>query len=993
MREVWIGSTRTGNLIEKVEATDDTTMNVTILGDDRSETIIPLHKINTIYTKNLETYLKTDERFLVAFKTGTTAGPADFAGPIENFTVSNDRSDVTVNSVGMGIWVENLLVLPPANRSRIDSEETVWTVTGTPAQIVTQVLVAATTEAGNYRFPQSINPPTGGGSTVITHEFKLSELPTVKDLIDELNQSYEGFETVFVPRIVDGSPRKVVWDTFVGNPHYNKDLEPLSVNINQRDGVTGFSYGKNGAEKANWWFARSQATDPANDTWIDLKSVVKSVPAGDEEHLTLFNKEFFDVALTDVELSSQLSARMSQADVEMKTFTINVFDKDFNYLTKLGRRLQVTATKRLAGLDEMLRITGVSWKLNDTSSVQLTVQPAALRVYPRVPNRLSDLVKDQVRDAIKEAGWKPPAGLKPEKAETPPLNIGDWDNPGVIDKTYPTDMEKSPLTDWRTSLNEVVNRTGGGQSSGNDLTSALWGPPSGLGGYVWENTGPDSSTTIPHNNQRRFYGLSWSALTTMAGEEPQLAPWKLEVFKSRKFMSFPTFLPDQVGNYPHATDENHGLSGEGGKIGELTSEQISAQMLPAVGPNNYELKWERLANGAFIRGVGDDEYYVIYIHQLQLLTGEQSWIKSKGFAFERRINQENGDFIGDWIVTDYPFDVSDSSQTYYPWTAQVESYGPERSVVTCITPAAYFKDKRVPASYPLIISNTYWTKIRMGRFAIEDCSITKNYRTDEVFKTSGMGISIFQTKNETEEKWSEPYQLLAHGGELWASNMAATSYYSNVATGDQYYGSKFSMGFSFKAKVDKDGKPTGWNLLAAQYFSGEPQSWNSIDDSQVFVKGLSAFRNYVFINHAWEADMTNKTSAFIGMVGGKVGVEEAKILTGLTPTLTSSTFTMSSSASGFTAKPKQFFPDFYDFSKVDDNPNNANFTKWMKKGNDYIIPIWNGNRNDTSSNEALHGMSSLKAMNLGEFIVFPSETASYLLGSDGGGNGVYTYYR
>jgi hypothetical protein len=988
MREVWIGSTRTGNLIEKVEATDDTTMNVTILGDDRSETIIPLHKINTIYTKNLETYLKTDERFLVAFKTGTTAGPADFAGPIENFTVSNDRSDVTVNSVGMGIWVENLLVLPPANRSRIDSEETVWTVTGTPAQIVTQVLVAATTEAGNYRFPQSINPPTGGGSTVITHEFKLSELPTVKDLIDELNQSYEGFETVFVPRVVDGSPRKVVWDTFVGDPHYNKQLEPLSVNINQRDGVTGFSYGKNGAEKANWWFARSQATDPANDTWIDLKSVVKSVPAGDEEHLTLFNKEFFDVALTDVELSSQLSARMSQADVEMKTFTINVFDKDFNYLTKLGRRLQVTATKRLAGLDEMLRITGISWKLNDTSSVQLTVQPAALRVYPRVPNRLSDLVKDQVRDAIKEAGWKPPAGLKPEKAETPPLNIGDWDNPGVIDKTYPTDMEKSPLTGEMYLYNRYAK---GAPYGGNEITSPVWGSDHGPISTIGNNLGPDSFTVIPHLNQSRFYGLSWGVIATKTNETTQVDPWKLEVFKTRK-LSYPTYAADQVGNYPVPNDSNYGYSGTGGIIATIPGQLIKDQMLLPVGPNNYSLEYERLANGCFLRGTGENEKLVIYVHQLQIFKGEQAWIKSKGFAFEIGINQEDGSAVGEWTVTEYPFYISDSARSYYPMTAQVESYGAGRQVVTCVTPAAYFRDKRIVVEYPTIISDRFWKDIGQGKYAIENCTITRNYKLDEVYKTAGMPIDLFEPKEDTDERWSEAYQLLYYGGELWTTNMTFTSYMANKkSTYPTNYTFDLAMRFGLKSKVDKDGKPVEWKKIVENYGYSPTGVVTYTDQSHLTTSALTGFKEFVFMG----APTNVKPPEGYGILqtAGKVGAESTKILYGIVPYETGFTFGISDSSSGRTEASREFWPDFWNFSMKDTSPNEGNGTYWYKNHEGVILPIWNGGAAGYYFNASFHCFNSMKCLSVGEGFVMPDQSSSYLLGTDGGGDGYWKYYK
>lgn len=994
MQTLELGSVRTGKIITQISTFDwkQSTANKTIQGDDTGEVIIPIDAVPVQYRANIGAYLRKKLRFINIVDRSRAGNPILHSLVIENFTPSNDKANITIHLMSWKTFFSSFPVIPDAKRARIESASDVFTVSGTPQQCVNQVFTTAFTESGDYAFPQCLSLPTGG-SGAYSYDFTLSEVKTIQDFVDDLSSSYEGYEVVFETEYKAGTSDTIVVIPRVGAPHYRKDLEPLTIDIDTKgDGQTAFSYTENGTDMYNWLFMRSQASQDANSDWIDLQSVVKARPTNDEEYMTLAHKEFFSTVMTPEELASQGVSRLSQADVALRTYTISVFDQNFDYVYSLGRRLRVTGSKNLKGLDDMLRIVGVSWNLSDPSSVQITVQPAALRVYPRIPNRLSDILKDMVNGANNANQWdqKPVGAGTGTGGGTVPG--GSWGNDGSIPKK---DLEvvKSPITRYNSQSNNRLNSLQGygDPNSPNQITSPIWGTDK-FGSMKDQSNGNmmiDSSTAIPNQTQQRFYGLSWSAQILKDPDIDRAVPLLVEVFKSRKFVAFPTWKFDAVGNPGGPlTDANWGLSDLGGLAGELTSDQVTGQMLDANGPGT--LKFERLNSGIFFTGAGDEERLVIYFHQLQLFDNGKSHIRSKGFAFESHVDQNTGSLTGGWAVTPYPFDVEGQAESFYPLTVQVASYGPENSYVSCLTPAGYPKDRELGTAYPIVLTDTYWTKIRQGKFAIEDITITKNYRTGQVFQSKGMEINVFQTLESTDERWNEAYQLLSYKGELWATNISYSSYYTkkkNKAGDTNYF-----MRFSEKTQIDKDGKPVKWEIVSAQYgYRNSTSAFLGGGKFDIVVSSVIGLGDYVFTGSVNEANLPSDASGGVTNVG-KVGALEGKIMYGIVPDRTSLTFHVQNNASGAGNYLTEFFPDFWAYNKGTTANLNGQ-SKWIVLSpSGAIIAAWNGNADNGGSNEIIHGISSMKALNVGNWAVLPAESNSYLMGVGSGGYGQWYWY-
>jgi hypothetical protein len=993
MREVWLGSTRTGKLIQKVEATGESSFKINVQGDDVAEVIIPLSEIPAEHRANLAGFLKDNERFMVELTYPFINGEKVHALPIENLAVDNDKATVSAHCMGINGILGRIPALPSNKRAAIESDAEEWTVTGTPAYVVGQFISQSVSEFGSYKFPQSIKAAVGGGNTVITHTLKLSELNSIKDITDSLAASYEGFETVYEAQIVLSPEPHVEWTPVIGNPHYRKTEPPLAINIDQRgDGQTSFSATKNGREHTNWWWTKSTATDETNEHYIDLKSAVKTPPAGDEEYLTLFNKEFFNSALTPAEQAEQRSARMSVVDIPYETFNISVFDTEMKYPFNMGRRLNVTATKRLTGLNKELRITGVDWN-HKSPMMTLTVMPAALRVFPKVPNRLSDVIKRETEKARNEAKWTQP---KPPTGSGGGIPVVDpWTKPvGSEHKPAESDVMQSPLTRIKYLDNQQANGLAGlGGDGVNQFSGPIWGTDkfATLKNQAHGNMLTDSSTTVPNASQQRFYGLAWSAQMTKTPDITRDIPLPAELFKTRKFVAFPTWSYAANGNPGGPlTDASWGFSGQGGLVGTVSSAFISAQMLDDIGPG--EMKFERLATGLFFRGAGNEQKAVIYFHQLQVFDNGDgnSQIRSKGFAFEGLIDAETGDLNGGWTTTPYPFEVAGSDKTYYPETAQVESYGPELSIVTCLTPAAYWRDNDMPVAYPAIVSNTYWTRMQMGKYAIENISITKNYRTGKTYQTEGHKIGVFRTLDNTDERWNEKYQIVQYRGELWATNITRSSYYSETKEGVNKF-----FRFTLKSQIDKDGKPVEWLVAAGQAGYSSGGSWGEYDE--VVLYPLVGLGEYVFSGSA-DGEYDIPDGFYSRILATKTGFMGGKIMYGIVPDNSSRTFYEANNASGRTNGPKEFFPDFYDFSLNGYGavPSGGGQATWMSIPIDEdiegIIPIWNGTADNFFANEIVHGITSMKSLNVADWVVVPPATNSYLMGSGSGGYGQWFWY-
>jgi hypothetical protein len=1002
MKKVWIGSTRTGNLIQEVQYTNKTNFNVTIQGDDRGEVIVPLSTVPAQYTGKLNTFFKKNERFFAEID---DQGRVGFAGPIENITPNNNEAIVTNYCVGIALWLANVPCLPPANRERIDNQEATWTVTGTPAEIVRQVLAACLTESGNYAFPQSINPPVGGGGEVMSHTFILSEVISLKDFFDDLAASYEGFEVVFVPRLAN--PTKIVWDCNVGEPHFRKNEAAIDIDIDQRGGgVTAFSYNENGKANPNWWFVRSSATNDNDPNWIDLQSGVKPRPAGDEEYLTMFNKEFFSVSMTDAELASQKSARLTASETELKTYNISVFDENFDFVHKTGRRLQVTASKRLVGLDEELRLVGTSWIINDPSSVQTTVQPAALRIFPRVPNRMNDLVKDQASEQAKQDAWRngtinPIGGGGTGGGVTlPPMD--DWENPGSIQKSKDEIVIQSPITNISFLGNQDSFYAGRGEYAGNinTMSSPLWGRFEGYeGGNYRGNMGPDANTVVPNTSTNSFYGMGWGYTVLACDDNLRRLPPALEIRQSRKFNGFPEI--GITGNGGSIwSDAGMKISGTASNVGQLTSLDIQGQMMSDDGPG--VLKYEKLSAGFFFIGVGDQQKIVVYIHQLQIYNDDKTFIRSKGWSYEQFVNQADGTLVGGWTVTPYPFEVDGQGDTFIPMTSQVSTHGTDNSRVSCVTPAGYPRYSRTDIDFPAIVDNTFWRKIGQGRYAIKDVTVTKNFKTGTVYQTSGLDVGVFQHSNgfgggdDDGTKWNEAYQLLGIDDELWATNMSFSGYFSKVNMIDQPSATYF-LKFVAKTKIDGNGKPGDWDKKSIQYGSARDQYKNITNDEGYKVMNAELLRindiifTGIFDYHAGEKE----EDYLLGSIAGKVGGEAVRVMTGNLPTGGSSTFRIADNASGYTKGDVEWWPDFWDFKLSTDRVSGANDKNWYRlPESGFIFPLYNGSSSNNSAGEVIHGWSSMKGLTLGNVVVVPPETGSWVLGNSGSGwSGQWRWYK
>jgi hypothetical protein len=160
---------------------------------------------------------------------------------------------------------------------------------------------------------------------------------------------------------------------------------------------------------------------------------------------------------------------------------------------------------------------------------------------------------------------------------------------------------------------------------------------------------------------------------------------------------------------------------------------------------------------------------------------------------------------------------------------------------------------------------------------------------------------------------------------------------------------------------------------------------------------LSGLGDYVFGGTA-SRDYDVPENVYTSIIAGKVGVITGKVMYGIIPSEVSVTFIEANNASGTTAANKEFFPDFYDYSlnSYGAVPSNGGQATWMnipidgeKEG---IIPIWNGTPDGFQSGEIIAGISSMKPLNIGDWMVLPAASNSYLMQNGNGGRGYWYWY-
>lgn len=409
MRRIDLGITRTGNIlaldIPYVKGKERFIKD--IRGDDTAEITIPIEELPEEISNYRVSFAKK-RRFIRAVDT-TLSNPVTWAGYITKIR-ENDNKTITIFCSGMKNTTSVIPCIPKANRTRIDSDELKWELTGTPRSIMSQVLTEVLDSSDGFPNIQSIVIPSNDGGSSSKKTINLYEIPSVADFIEGFLDDYEGVEMRFVPQYVNGNEMTTEWVLEIGTlttPHIQKDLTPFEVNLDEDEGNLTFESitDGTGANNSNWAFFQSGAFSETEKKWIDLKGE-RLTPSNPEDFM-FFQKEKVSVALTEAELNAQLTARLNVSNVDVKTFNVSQFNEGHEYVQALGRRIHFTGSNRIAGLDETVRIVQLTWSLG-SEKVEIVVQPENYRVYPKIPKKNSDLINNNVNKGISENSWATP---------------------------------------------------------------------------------------------------------------------------------------------------------------------------------------------------------------------------------------------------------------------------------------------------------------------------------------------------------------------------------------------------------------------------------------------------------------------------------------------------------------------------------------------------------------------------------------------------------
>lgn len=982
MDRLFLNKTRTGDRIQELPfRAEGSSWSLNIRNDSQAEFIIPMSELPSSIRSNPGAHFKVLERSISVTNASDTSVKASYAIKSVNL---NER-EATIQIIGQSLVRSlELPIVRAIRRYRIDNNVGFWVPKGTHYEINLQIFNEIFSEDAKFAAPKNIYLVNNGSNIPGELWIKEWELTPYGDWVDQQAELIDGaYETYWKTQYVSGQGKRITNQVYMGDPNKEpnlwKNLSPLNLSLDDNSGVISFTATENFDDIGNFFYAQSLTRHP-NPEWtakIDLRGNGVNKPAGNDEFLTRFSKTKFNSELTEAELDKAIQDYLKYADVANRTFTLEVFGE--SWWNNLGRKLILTGSNRLPGYTAEMRIVDVKVSLSNPNISVLTVQPAELRVFPRVPQRLTDLTRDVANKEIENANW----GLPPSGG-----GIGDdWDTPVIIPPEIPTTVsasEPSPYTDIKGVNDEWMKRSAMTQGPGR-LTSAVWGTNTFTTGD--DQLGPEGLSIFPHNQTKRFYGQSWvGLLLSHPGNTSVKTPYKLEFYRSRIFNSFPT-SPNYPSDNNPLTDANSGLTGTGGKIGELSSTQLASQLMPYNVPpaSGYNMTHSRLASGSFIVGKGDKTKLVAYFHHMQIWgSNDRTTTKSKVFAYEASLNLETG-ALGNWTLGDYPFESNNPTISYYPFPNQVDVYGPQNEFVSSTTPLQYYTNRDMGVNPPTNYTNNYWRDIKQGKYAISDRQTIKNYITGDMNVVAGPAVNVFKTENNTEERWSEQYKFNVYNNEMWAVNVSHTSYFVGKKVNNNNV--ELYMKFLMKSQIGNDGTPIEWEVIAAVYDFRGSFNTTRLEPTSSFFE-FYGWKNYMFggrIQKDIEYGVPSSVVPQGSIIAGKSGVSAGRVhypdpnvtvpefRQYGTPNVRKDYVAKYSAGSGSGLfEGYEFFLDFYNCT-VSTNLSSDNL--WLEK-DEYTVPKWFiGISGNPTYGQTFHG----RAMDAGTFTVSPSPSASYLL--------------
>lgn len=443
----WLGSFRTGNLEGFEIPYINDSVSLDIYGDDEAEITVPMMALSDIDRLNFNKKFEINEKFIALFDEGEKVV---FAGYIEKLSPNLVDETLAIKAKGFKSWLKTRFVVN-SDKNSIDKSTDTWKIVASPRTVAKTVVQAALMGNNN---PSSVKyPPSRSGS--YKAEYVLSELTTISDALDAISMDRLGVEVKFVPKKVSN---KIVWELVAGKPHINDHgLANIVLNLEDPNMIAvGFDKIIDGVDAYNRLWLESPYEDQKDDE-INLKARLAS-----GSKLIRETKEKFDVEMTDSELQEQFDARFEDANKTNNQNSVSIFDDDYSFYGSVGRRLQLLGSDKSAGLDEIVRIVGVSFSTTERT-IELTVDNIK-RVYPMLPKNSSDKnKKDTKKEIKKELKWNSKVGAgggsssgsgggnpwnPGEGTGGDPTNKDLWGSEGQpADGSAPTVIENGIITD------------------------------------------------------------------------------------------------------------------------------------------------------------------------------------------------------------------------------------------------------------------------------------------------------------------------------------------------------------------------------------------------------------------------------------------------------------------------------------------------------------------------------------------------------------------
>lgn len=774
----------------------------------------------------------------------------------------------------------------------------------------------------------------------------------------------------------------------------SKDYHVLNVELNQQ-----------GGDYANRIIAQSNA---GNDE-EDADFTTKTSTAGPKVLVdTFFNP---NVKLDPTVLNSEMTKRLNDAGRYQLNGTVTILGDPAVWNNNLGKKLTLIDTTldpndRMHGFgkNEELRISDIKVTLSESSSdakiVVGFVTPATR--YHRLPReyRPEDplnsnpngnnpskgpvVVGRAKNDPDFNYGGSTPTGNPTPEPPTAtddgtPL-IADTD-PGVL---TPMEIPLKSMYEYRHSKMMREQNIWGMNTPNNDVA------------------GPEGATVVAHHEGQRFYGLNYLATTLKYKGHDKKDPTPIEIFMTKKNIDLPW---DPSVTY---------LEGSGGKIDEISTDLIKSKLLSYF---PTETEFSRIATGAFVRGTGDDTYFVCYIHHLMIdLVGDKTRVRSDGFAFEKKVNKTTGLLEGNWDEAPYPFNA-DKDESYWAQPAQIEVHGNDRQFVSICTPSGYPKSSLMSVNSNSTdfwqieqpMNATYWRKIGQGRYSVRSILVTYDYFKNKAAIYDGPSDSLFNPLNYSKDQgqWETQYQLLAYNNELWAYSMTGLAYSAakdgsplQITQNGDRSNARLAFTILMKASVKADGSTGGFSRVANPY--GDR---TVVDKPQQHVRSFLGHNGYVYTGQIYNPSdpykifnwPKNGTIDRYAVLGAKTGTKDGFMFYGYSVdgkiafsssygdlgfTTFDYIYNLNNSSGGKSFSTEQYF-DFYQFAIKDPSPEAINasyvtghYTWWETTGG-VIMPVWKTSDNSTSQ---VSYSGKFLAVDTGEkkWVLQASASASYI---------------